>query len=292
MKKRITAIITALLLCTLMTVPSVCAAEEYATPDTESATSIGPYDTIILSERSRMVDMADLLSDAKENSLQSQLDEISERQKVDVVVVTVDSLGYKSPRDYAGDFYDYNDYGFGVDKDGVLLLLSMEERDWYITTTGYGIKAFTDAGIEYIGDEIVPYLSDGEYDDAFEVYAELCDEFITQAKTGRPYDVNNMPKDPFKLIPKFFIAFGIGFAVAFVVTMIMKGQLKSVQRQAAANSYVKQGSMIITDRRDMYLYRTVSKTARPKSDSSSGGGGSSTHSSSSGSSHGGGGGKF
>ena len=285
MKKRLTAIITALLLCTMMTVPSVFAAEEYAT-------SIGPYDTIILSERSRMVDMADLLSDSEEKELQNQLDEISERQKVDVVVVTVDSLGSKSPMDYADDFYDYNDYGFGNKNDGILLLLSMEERDWYITTTGYGITAITDAGIDYISDKFVSYLSDGEYADGFEVYAELCDEFITQAKTGKPYDVNNMPKEPFKVFPKIIIALGIGFAVAFVVTMMMKGQLKSVRRQAAADSYVKQGSMVITDSRDLYLYRTISRTARPKSSSSSGGGGSSTHSSSSGSSHGGGGGKF
>lgn len=285
MKKGLTAIITALLLCTMMTVPSVFAAEEYAT-------SIGPNDTIILSERSRMVDMADLLSDSEEKELQNQLDEISERQKVDVVVVTVDSLGSKSPMDYADDFYDYNGYGFGDKKDGILLLLSMEERDWYITTTGYGITAITDAGLDYISDKFVSYLSDGEYADGFEVYAELCDEFITQAKTGKPYDVNNMPKEPFKVFPKIIIAFGIGFAVAFVVTMMMKGQLKSVRRQAAADSYVKQGSMVITDSRDLYLYRTVSRTARPKDSSSSGGGGSSTHSSSSGSSHGGGGGKF
>lgn len=285
MKKGLTAIITALLLCTMMAVPSVFAAEEYAT-------SIGQNDTIILSERSRMVDMADLLSDSEEKELQNQLDEISERQKVDVVVVTVDSLGSKSPMDYADDFYDYNGYGFGNKKDGILLLLSMEERDWHITTTGFGITAITDAGLDYISDEFVSYLSDGEYADGFKVYAELCDEFITQAKTGKPYDVNNMPKEPFKLFPKIIIALGIGFAVAFVVTMMMKGQLKSVRRQAAADSYVKQGSMVITDSRDLYLYRNVTRTARPKDSSSSGGGGSSTHSSSSGSSHGGGGGKF
>ena len=154
MKKRLTAIITALLLCTMMTVPSVFAAEEYAT-------SIGPNDTIILSERSRMVDMADLLSDSEEKELQNQLDEISERQKVDVVVVTVDSLGSKSPMKYADDFYDNNGYGFGNKKDGILLLLSMEERDWHITTTGFGITAITDAGLDYISDEFVSYLSDG-----------------------------------------------------------------------------------------------------------------------------------
>lgn len=53
---------------------------------------------------------------------------------------------------------------------------------------------------------------------------------------------------------------------------------------------MKAGSMNITESRDMFLYNTVTRTAKPKDNDS--GGGSSTHTSSSGSTHGGGGGKF
>lgn len=53
---------------------------------------------------------------------------------------------------------------------------------------------------------------------------------------------------------------------------------------------MKAGSMNITESRDMFLYDTVTRTAKPKDNDS--GGGSSTHTSSSGSTHGGGGGKF
>lgn len=52
---------------------------------------------------------------------------------------------------------------------------------------------------------------------------------------------------------------------------------------------MKKESLNITEKRDLFLYRTVSRTAKPKNESS---GGSSTHTSSSGSTHGGGGGKF
>ncbi len=44
--------------------------------------------------------------------------------------------------------YDYCEYGYGADKDGVLLLISTEDNDVYISTCGYGITAFTDAGIK------------------------------------------------------------------------------------------------------------------------------------------------
>ena len=231
----------------------------------------------------RLVDQADLLTDAQEASLLSKLDSISNRQGMDVVVVTADTLDGKSPMAYADDFYDYNGYA----EDGILLLVSMEDSDWWISTAGYGITAFTDAGIEYLGNRFVPSLSDGDYAGAFEIFADHCDEFITQAKTGDPYDTHNLPKEPFDFLLNLAVSFVIGLVIAAVATAVMKGKLKSVRAQAGASGYVKTGSMNVTHRQDLFLYRDVNRTAKPKDSS-----GSSTHTSSSGRSHGGGGGKF
>lgn len=57
----------------------------------------------------RLVDRADLLSDNEESALLEKLDEISERQKVDVVVAAADSLEGKTAIQYADDFYDAAD---------------------------------------------------------------------------------------------------------------------------------------------------------------------------------------
>ena len=133
----------------------------------------------------------------------------------------------------------------------------------------------------------MPSLSDGDYAGAFEIYADHCDEFITQAKTGDPYDTHNLPKEPFDFLMNLVICFVIGLVIAAIATAIMKGQLKSVRSQAGASSYVKSGSLNVTHRQDLFLYRDVKRTAKPKDS-----GGSSTHTSSSGRSHGGGGGKF
>ena len=230
----------------------------------------------------RLVDQADLLFEWQRESLEDKLDAVSTRHGLDVVVVTADTLNGQSPRDYADDFFDYNGYA----KDGILLLVSMEDRDWWISTAGYGITAFTDAGIEYLGEQFVPALSDGDYEEAFEIYAEVCDEFITQAKSGDPYDVHNLPREPFRLFRNLVICLLIGFVLALIVTAVMKGQLKTVRAQYGAADYVKAGSLNVTHRQDLFLYRNVSRTPKPKD------GGSSTHRSSSGRSHGGGGGKF
>ena len=266
-KKCIWTILFALILCAATAIPALAA-----------------------SDLPRLVDAADLLSDSEESTLLAKLNEISERQQADIVVVTVDTLDGKTPMEYADDFYDYNGYGFGADKDGVLLLVSMEDRDWWMSTTGYGITAITDAGIEYISDKFLSDLSDGDYAEAFTTYAGLCDDFFTQAKEGEPYDVGNLPKEPFKPVKSLLIALGIGFVIALTVTGVMKGKLKTVRFRSSADSYIKTNSMHVTQSRDLFLYTHVDRRERPKETSSSGG--SDTHTSSSGTTHGGGGGKF
>ncbi len=238
----------------------------------------------------RLVDFADILTESEEEGLLTILDEISERQQFDIVVVTTNTLDGKSPMTYADDYYDENDYGFGAEKDGVLLLVSMEDRDWWISTAGYGITVFTDTGITYLSEQFLPQLGDGNYEEAFTRFAYLCDEFITQAQTGESYDSSTLPKAPFSVGYHLSRALLIGLLIAVIVTATMCYNMKSVRFQPAASAYIKSGSMNVTEKRDLFLYSHVDRTVRQKSSSS--GGGSSTHTSSSGKSHGGGGGKF
>lgn len=243
----------------------------------------------------RLVDLADLLTDDEESGLSDILDEISERQQLDVVVVTVDSLDGETVVAYADDFYDYNGYGFGDGRDGIMLLISMTERDWCMSTHGYGITAFTDAGQAYISEQFVSDLSAGNYATAFTNFAHLCDDFITEAKNGEPYDVDHLPDESFEPVWGLLVALAIAFIISLIATGIMRGQLKSVFSQSAADNYIKQGSMQLTKKNDLFLYKQISRTKKAESTSSSSSGssgGSRTHTSSSGATHGGSSGKF
>ena len=228
-------------------------------------------------QQPRLVDDAGLLTDAEAQSLTEKLDTLSTQWSMDFVVVTTGSLEGKTATAYADDYFDYNGYGMGSDYSGILFLVSMEDRDWAISTYGNAISVFTDYNQETIMDEVLPYLSDGYYYDAFDAFASQCDEICQYAEEG----------DSFPFFMNLLIAVGIGFLVSFIATSVMKGKLKSVRAQAAASSYMKQGSLQVTESRDVFLYRTVSRTAKPKETSSS-----STHTSSSGRTHGGSSGKF
>ena len=93
----------------------------------------------ILAERQkeRLTDSAGLLSSVENEELLRKLDEISVRQACDVVIVTTNGLGGKTPTEFADDFFDYNGFGIGPDADGILLMISMEDRDWAISNDLY-----------------------------------------------------------------------------------------------------------------------------------------------------------
>jgi len=245
-----------------------------------------------------LVDEAGLLSASEAAALQEKLEALSAQWKNDIVIVTVDFIGGASPMDFADDWFDYGGYGQGGDadglnRDGLLLLINMAERDWYISTCGYSIFAFTDAGIEFLGKQLIADgLSGGDYANAFDKFADWCDKFFARAESGKPYDAGNLPKTSADYVSLVFISFGLGALIAWFVTKGMKKKLKTVQKQQAAADYVRPGSLQVAYATEQFLFKNTTRTKVVESNSGGGGGGSSTHSSSSGSSHGGGGGKF
>ncbi len=256
----------------------------------------------------RVIDDADLLMGTEEMRLLAKFDEIADTAQFDVIVVTVNTLEGQTPQAYADDLYDYNDFGLGDKKDGILLLVSMEDRDVYISTTGSGIDIFGD-GVwdESILNRILPYLSDGRYFEAFELYASLCELHISpETSDGIPdgydydydynydYNSNYRPErgPDLKWIP---ISIVIGMVISFVIMSVFRSQLKSVHRKPAARDYQIPGSMQVTEQSDMYLYSHVTRTPKQTQNNNNSRGGFSgggVHVGSSGRSHGGGGAKF
>ncbi len=208
----------------------------------------------------RLVDGADLLTKSEEKEIEARLDEISEKHRVDVVIITTESTGIYSPSAYSDKIYDGEGYGQGEDRDGVMLLISMEERDWDILANGLCNDAIDRDVRESIGDSMVSDLSDGEYADAFNAFVSECDYYINGYINGFP----------FKWKMTLVVSLAVGLVAAFTVTSVMKGQLKSVRANNTATEYVKRGSMNVTLARDIYLYRHISRMKKPDHDSSSG----------------------
>ena len=110
-----------------------------------------------------VVDDANLLSSQEETKLRIDLENFKNEYNMDAVIVTSNNLNGKSQQDYADDYFDYNGYGVGKEKSGLLLLIDMENRNIWISTSGEAIKYFTDNRIDNIVEDITSYLKNGDY---------------------------------------------------------------------------------------------------------------------------------
>ena len=254
--------------------------------------------TPVLAEESRkvskdyVVDNADLLTQTEENELSEKLQDISDELQFDVVVVTTNSIGSKTATEYADDYFDYNGYGRGSNNDGALFLVDMGDRKWAISTSGYGIEAIVDSALDDMEEEIVPYLKSGDYDGAFNEFADLTYDIVNDAKNGKSYSnsTTSTTKNHKNIGTNLIVAFSIGAGISLIIILVYRSKLKPVKFQKEAKEYIVPGSFNLRRSDDVFLYFNITKVPIPKNNDSDDSG--SFHSSSSGSSHGGSSGSF
>ncbi len=239
-----------------------------------------------------VVDNADLLTHTEENELSEKLQDISDELQFDVVVVTTNSTGSKTATEYADDYFDYNGYGRGSNNDGALFLVDMGDRKWAISTSGYGIEAIVDSALDDMEEEIVPYLKSGDYDGAFNEFADLTYDIVNDAKNGKSYSnsTTSTTKNHKNIGTNLIVAFSIGAGISLIIILVYRSKLKPVKFQKEAKEYIVPGSFNLRRSDDVFLYFNITKVPIPKNNDSDDSG--SFHSSSSGSSHGGSSGSF
>jgi len=223
-----------------------------------------------------IVDTAELIKPEDEKRLSAAAFSLCEEYEMDIVILTIDSLDGKNAREYADHFFEAN-YG----EDGILFLLAMEEREWYISTAGKAIYALTDYAVQEIGREVVWYLSEGYYFDGFDAYLTQLDKYLCAYQNGLTSG------------EKILISVFIGAAVGGISIFAMRSTMNTKRHQRSAEDYLIRDSYRLRTHSDLFLYSNIRKVRRQQNTSRSGGsGGSSVHRSSSGRRHGGGGGKF
>ena len=225
-----------------------------------------------------VIDNAGLLSAQEISDLTVELQNLRDTLGIDVVVVTEDDMGGVDSITYADNYYDENGYG----DHGTLLLINMEQMEWWISTCG---SCIDNVDIDAIESVMLPLLGEGSFYKAFATYAD----YVRMDMTGIEIsdEVITATFGDARWFKGLGICLVIGIVIGGITVAVMSGGMKTVRTQSGASNYIKDGSLQLSIQEDRYLYTTVTK--RPKPKNNSGGG---VHSSSSGRSHGGGGGKF
>ena len=271
-KKSLSALLAILLLCLTSIALAV---PRQAAPPPKAQTQ----EQIIGADR--VVDEADILTDSEEAALDTKLAAIEQSHKVRILIGTMKSTDGAVLGKIANNIVD--EISVDGEKGTIVLLLSMKERDWYISTDNKMRVRITDTkGVEYLSGEFLPELKENKYAAAFTTFAATTDEMLTYyEKEGEPYD----PANAFNLM-----ALGIALACALILGGTIYYMLyeyeSNVTFAAEADAYLNHDSFRLTQNEDNFLYTTVTRQTKEKKESSSG---SNVSTSSSDSSHGGGG---
>lgn len=215
-------------------------------------------------------DTAGLLTDEEYWTLEDYAQEISEQRQCAVYFVTVDDF-----RNYGdGDIFNVarqifldNDFGMGEGKDGVMLILSMAERDYRLLAHGFGDTALTDYGKDYISEEFLDNFADNDWYGGCLDYLACTDELLSQAREGKIYDRYNWITGGVLWVWSLILGVVISLIVCTVQRAMMR---KKVHEQTGALGYV-QGDVHITRKRDVYSHTTEVRRKIEKKDSGSSG---------------------
>lgn len=235
------------------------------------------------SGRSHVFDTAGLIKESAQDELEEAAEALQTKYDFGVYIVTVDDF-----RDYstnnvfhaALNIYNANNFGVGAEKNGLLLLLSMEDRDLNLMTNGpYGEYAFNDAGREYMTDFFVDDFGEDRWYDGFVEYLTWADRYLEKAEEGTPYSAENEPWDSFSrnfsIIVLVLLILAVPLIPACIFQSILDKMMKSVEKGTEASAYVSQ-RLKLTKQDDKYTRTTKTRRYNPPEDKSdSGGGGSS-----------------
>lgn len=224
---------------------------------------------------SYVFDLDDSFSEEEEEKLSRKIDAYSGKFGMNIAIVITDDLEGKYSEEYADDFYDRL---FGIDTDGILLLLDNYSQWDHISTSGSAIRKYNDAYIDEIFRYITPSLEKHDYYSAADKFLEVLDTDVLKAEKVKR-----------KMLKSALAGIIIGLVISLSVCGIIKHRYRSHQKVSARN-YTAKNDVRFTIKNDRFLRQYTTKTKIDTSSSSSGGGrsGSSTHHSSSGGTHGGG----
>lgn len=209
----------------------------------------------VQAEGSRFVfDEADFLTDEEVLPLESTAQDMAQRYGCGVYIVTTwDYSAYgNTVRSAAENFFLSNDLGLGNDENGVLLFLSLAERDYALIAHGkLGNTAFTDYGKDLLSEQFLYNFSYDDWAGGFESYQLGCGELLAAAAAGEPVDVGQGSGTGLTLVMCLLIP----AVIAGISCAVMVSSMKTARIKTHADDYRKEVRLSV--REDRFITRTV-----------------------------------
>ncbi|MGM9566969.1 MAG: TPM domain-containing protein [Clostridia bacterium] len=185
------------------------------------------------------------------------------------IVGDYETYNSESVYEAAKTIYQINDLGVGEDHDGVLLLLSMEERDYALIAYGdFANGTFTDAGKDYMADVFLSSFGNDDWYGGFLDYLEVSEEMVAAEISGTSADVYEGSDDG-SVIVSVLIILLVPCGIALLICLLLRRGMKTARKKYTAEEYISGEKVEVTVREDHFSHMTQVRTPIPKSDGTS-----------------------
>ena len=224
-----------------------------------------------------VTDAAGLLTQEEQETLSENAALLAKDYALGVYIITVDDITdyVDAPDMISAAETLYLDYQLGETEkqNGILLLLSMAERDYALFAFGYGNTAFTDYGKDYLSGYFLDDLGEDDWYQGFEDYQRVCGEMVAQALEGEPVDVGNAPVPFWAKLLAAAVCLLLGLLIATSIRALLKAQMKPVAAATNAEAFVTEDGLQLHEKSDHFTHCTLTRVYDPpKSESGSSGG--------------------
>ena len=221
-------------------------------------------------------DFAALLSANEAAALNQSAQQISAQYGCGVYVVTVDDYqqyyGASDIEQFAEDVFTDLSFGLGTEQNGILLALSMEDRDYDLCAHGaLGHYAFTDYGKGVLAERwFLDAFGQDDWAAGMQRYLDGCKTFLQQAENGEPFDRGSDPErlEDIRILKGITVVL-VPLLTALIVCLILRGKMKTARAQTHADAYIKADGVRIREQTDRFL--TVTQTRVKVAETNSGG---------------------
>lgn len=222
-------------------------------------------------------DYAGILSDSQAATLEAAAEAVSSQYGCGVYIATLEDMadyGYHDIKACSEAFYQELGLGLGSGHDGILLIMSMADRDYALCVSGSDANyAFTDYGKRTLEDEFRDDFREDDWYSGFFDYLSRSEYMLGRAADRDPVDIQDRQADPGERLMGILFSVLLGLLIALLVCSAIRGRMRSVRTAADADAYVPSGGVQFAVRNDRFVRTTQTRVYDPVQKSSGGGGG-------------------
>ena len=217
----------------------------------------------------KVMDEAELLSEAEEAALTEQIYGIGEKYQIDVILVMKMQIQEADLNAEAKNLYNQNGYGIGDDKNAIMLIIELNSGNCRVVQFG-NENTFLAGGdlTQLLKNMATNYLSPGQYSEGFQIYLEGLSELYGKkqpADGGAAKDTSQTQKDvktaPKKKSPLIYLipAMICGGIITLIWRAFMNRKPETEYDQSNADAYRNTDASFHTRKTAVFLTSDITK---------------------------------